>query len=120
MIIDRRTGLIQLLREGLRALLVLFAWDIFVVLIFQMAHRRWMDQPSLPTSLIGSALVLFLSVRNNAAYARWWEARTLWGAVTNNARSFSRADGDAARRCTRAHSGHGRLRARAAGRPAGA
>ena len=79
MIVDRRTGLIQLLREGLRALLVLFAWDVFVVVVFQTAHRPWMDQPSLPTSLIGSALVLFLSVRNNAAYARWWEARTLWG-----------------------------------------
>jgi putative membrane protein len=90
MITDRRTGLIQLLREGIPALLVLFAWDLVVVLIFQMVHRPWMDQPSLPTSLIGSALVLFLSVRNNAAYARWWEARTLWGAVTNNARSFSR------------------------------
>lgn len=90
MIIDRRTGLIQLLREGLPALLVLFAWDMVVVLAFQVTHRSWMDQPSLPTSLIGTALVLFLSVRNNAAYSRWWEARTLWGAVTNNARSFSR------------------------------
>ena len=90
MITDRRTGLIQQLREGFPALLVLFAWDVVVVVIFQVAHRPWMDQPALPTSLIGSALVLFLSVRNNAAYARWWEARTLWGAVTNNTRSFSR------------------------------
>ncbi|KAA0115654.1 hypothetical protein CIW48_28170 [Methylobacterium sp. P1-11] len=90
MIIDRRTGLIQLLREGTPALLVLLAWDVVVVMVFQVAHRPWMDQPSLPTSLIGSALVLFLSVRNNTAYARWWEARTLWGAITNNARSFCR------------------------------
>src|SRR6195952_2636083 len=90
MITDRRTGLIQQLREGLPALLALFGWDVVVVVLFQVAHRPWMDQPALPTSLIGSALVLFLSVRNNVAYARWWEARTLWGAVTNNARSFSR------------------------------
>ncbi len=90
MITDRRTGLFQLLREGIPALLVLLAWDVIVVVVFQVAHRSWMDQPSLPTSLIGSALVLFLSVRNNTAYARWWEARTLWGAVTNNARSFCR------------------------------
>lgn len=90
MITDRRTGLIWLLRESLRLLAVLFAWDVAVVLAFQFAHRSWMDQPTLPLSLIGSALVLFLNVRNNAAYARWWEARTLWGAVTNNARSFSR------------------------------
>ena len=49
-----------------------------------------MDQSNLPLALIGSVLVLFMSVRNNAAYGRWWEARTLWGAVVNNARSFSR------------------------------
>jgi ion channel-forming bestrophin family protein len=90
MIIDRTAGTVQLLRESIRPLLLLFAWDIAVVAAFQLAHRPWMDQPALPFSLIGSALVLFMSVRNNAAYGRWWEARTLWGAVVNNARSFAR------------------------------
>jgi putative membrane protein len=90
MIIDRSAGTLQLLRESVRPLLLLFAWDIIVVVAFQLAHRPWMDQPALPFSLVGSALVLFMSVRNNAAYARWWEARTLWGAVVNNSRSFAR------------------------------
>ena len=90
MIVDRRAGTVQLLRESVRPLLLLFAWDVIVVLAFQTAHRPWMDQPALPFSLIGSVLVLFMSVRNNAAYARWWEARALWGAVVNNARSFAR------------------------------
>lgn len=90
MIVDRRAGAVQLLRESLWPLLVLFAWDIVVVSVFQLAHRSWMDQPVLPYSLIGSVLVLFMSVRNNAAYGRWWEARTLWGAVVNNTRSFAR------------------------------
>ncbi len=90
MIADRRAGVAHLIRESVRPLLALFAWDIVVVLLFQLAHRPWMDQPALPFSLIGSALVLFLNVRNTTAYARWWEARTLWGSVTNNSRSFSR------------------------------
>ena len=90
MIVDRRAGIARLLTESVRPLLALFAWDIIVVLLFQLAHRDWMDQPALPYSLIGSALVLFLSVRNTTAYARWWEARTLWGGVVNNTRSFSR------------------------------
>jgi putative membrane protein len=89
-IADRRAGTLHLMRESVQPLLGLFAWDIIVVLVFQLAHRPWMDQPALPFSLIGSALVLFLNVRNTAAYNRWWEARTLWGAVTNNTRSFSR------------------------------
>jgi putative membrane protein len=90
MIIDRTAGMFQLLRESIRPLFVLFAWDIAIAAAFQLAHRSWMDQPALPFSLIGSALVLFMSVRNNAAYSRWWEARTLWGSVVNNSRSFAR------------------------------
>ncbi|NVN10244.1 bestrophin family protein [Nguyenibacter vanlangensis] len=93
MIVDRRIGLFILMRESLLSLAVLAAWDVFVVVMFQVFHQDWMEQPTLPISLIGSALVLFLSVRNTAAYNRWWEARTLWGAVTNNCRSFGRQAG---------------------------
>ena len=90
MIADRRAGLRYLIRGSVRPLLARFAWDVVVVPGFQLVHRSWMDQPVLPFSLIGSALVLFLNVRNTAAYNRWWEARTLWGAVTNNLRNVSR------------------------------
>lgn len=31
-----------------------------------------------PLTLIGIALSVFLSFRNNACYDRWWEARKLW------------------------------------------
>ena len=90
MIVDRRAGTIQLLRESVRPLLLLLAWDILVVAVFKFTHRPWTDQTGLPIPLLGSVLVLFMSVRNNAAYQRWWEARTLWGAVVNNSRSFAR------------------------------
>ncbi|WP_428391789.1 bestrophin family protein [Lichenicoccus sp.] len=90
MIVDRRAGTFQLLRESVRPLLLLLFWDILVVAVFKLAHRPWMDQTGLPIPLLGSVLVLFMSVRNNAAYQRWWEARTLWGAVVNNSRSFAR------------------------------
>ena len=90
MIVDRRVGLAFLLRENLLPLALLFAWDVVVVLVFQLAHRPWMDQPALPYALIGSALALFLGVRNTTATGRWWEARTAWGGVVNNARSAAR------------------------------
>ena len=90
MIIDRRVGLAFLFRENLRPVVLLFAWDVVVVLVFQLAHRTWMDQPALPYALIGSALALFLGVRNTTAAGRWWEARIAWGGVVNNARSAAR------------------------------
>ena len=46
--------------------------------------------PDLALSLIGTAIGVLLAFRTNAAYARWWEARTLWGAITNGSRSLAR------------------------------
>jgi len=34
-------------------------------------------------------LTIILSFRVNQAYSRWWEARTLWGAMTNDCRDLS-------------------------------
>lgn len=90
MIVERRAGVLHLILESLRLLSLLFLWDLAVVVAYNLLHEHWMEELALPFSLIGAALVLFLNVRNNAAYGRWWEARTLWGSVTNNARSFGR------------------------------
>jgi len=90
MIVDTRRGMAILVRETFPPLLILALWDFVVVILFQIYHQDWMEQPALPISVMGSALALALGVRNNAAYARWWEARTLWGSITNNCRSFGR------------------------------
>jgi ion channel-forming bestrophin family protein len=44
-----------------------------------------------PFTLIGLALSVFLSFRNNACYDRWWEGRRLWAKAIREARSFARA-----------------------------
>jgi putative membrane protein len=45
---------------------------------------------TVPFSLMGLALAIFLGFRNNAAYDRYWEARKLWGEVVFRSRSFAR------------------------------
>jgi len=40
--------------------------------------------------LLGTVVGIFLVFRFNEAYQRWWEARTLWGALVNESRSFAR------------------------------
>jgi putative membrane protein len=48
---------------------------------------------SLPFSvaaILGSALAIFIAFRNNSAYGRWWEARTLWGNIVNGSRVIGR------------------------------
>jgi putative membrane protein len=43
-----------------------------------------------PFSLIGLTLAIFLGFRNNTSYARYWEARVLWGSVLNDTRTLAR------------------------------
>lgn len=43
-----------------------------------------------PFQIVGTALSIYLSFVNNAAYARYMEARTLWGGVINGSRTFAR------------------------------
>jgi len=43
-----------------------------------------------PLTLIGLALSIFMSFRNNASYDRWWEGRKQWGALLIAERSLAR------------------------------
>jgi ion channel-forming bestrophin family protein len=61
--------------------------------VYFLYYHRHIEKVSLPFSvaaILGSALAIFLAFRNNNAYSRWWEARTLWGNTTNNSRIFAR------------------------------
>jgi putative membrane protein len=40
-------------------------------------------------SVFGIAVAFFLGFRMNSAYDRWWEARKIFGELTNNVRSFA-------------------------------
>jgi putative membrane protein len=45
---------------------------------------------TIPFTLIGLPLAIFLGFRNNAAYDRYWEGRKLWGELVLKSRNFSR------------------------------
>ena len=90
MIVDKRLHLGILARLNLPVLSVLVAYDIAVTVAYCRLDWRFVSLPNLPLALLGSAIALIVTIRNNAAYGRWWEARTLWGAITNNSRNFAR------------------------------
>ena len=39
----------------------------------------------------GGVLGVFLALRTNSGYERWWDARKLWGGITNQSRSLATA-----------------------------
>lgn len=71
---------------------VLFAllWAVAVWLVFYLTKRPELAVNFTPIGVLGSALAIFVAFRNNSAYARWWEARTLWGGIVNSSRVLAR------------------------------
>lgn len=88
MIVDPVPSLRQIASEVWKPLTALFVWDCAVTITYYVLPFR---APSLPLTIFGSALALFLGFRSNSAYQRWWESRTLWGAMINASRSLARA-----------------------------
>jgi putative membrane protein len=90
-IVSGGSGWIPLFRRIGPALFGLLVYDVGVTLLYVYHELTWLSVSALPLPLLGSALGVILGLRNNLAYARWWEARTLWGAAVNNSRSLVRA-----------------------------
>ena len=90
MIIARRWQLPHVMHYVGWPMAILFGWDVLITLLYTVFDQKWAAVTDLPTPLIGSALALLISLRNNNAYARWWEARQLWGGVVNNSRTLAR------------------------------
>ncbi|EAU69001.1 conserved hypothetical protein [Stigmatella aurantiaca DW4/3-1] len=67
---------------------VLFA--LCIAAAYELLDASWLAVPALPVSVLAAALGILLAFRNNSAYDRWWEARTLWGGLVNTSRSFAR------------------------------
>lgn len=66
---------------------------VISVSVYFLYHNQHLEKISLPFSIaaiLGSALAIFLAFRNNNAYSRWWEARTIWGGIINSSRVFAR------------------------------
>ncbi len=91
----------MLLHPNLRLSRVLrITWRVDLILIISGTLAYWLekyillDYVNLPTvvpSLLGTAIAFFIGFNNNQSYSRWWEARTIWGGIVNDSRSWARA-----------------------------
>ena len=70
-----------------------FRVDVLAILVTAVGMVWAVDYVGLQTvstvvPLMGIVVAIFIGFRNRNAYNRWWEARTLWGAVVGNGRSL--------------------------------
>jgi putative membrane protein len=66
------------------------AFAVLVTVTHGFLYHWKITLTTVPFSLIGLALAIFLGFRNGAAYERYWEARKLWGDLVHRSRSFAR------------------------------
>ncbi len=90
MIVPKSPQLRHMIQYVGAPLFALVAWDLLVVLAFKVMHWEWIGSKNVPLALYGTAIGIIVGFRNNSAYGRWWEARTLWGQIVNNSRSLGR------------------------------
>jgi putative membrane protein len=80
----------EILSQILPQILIFGGWSAAIVFGHKIRPDLLRGHPPGPYALIGIALSIFYSFRNNACYERWWEARCQWGRLVLTARSFAR------------------------------
>jgi putative membrane protein len=73
-----------------REVLVVSVYATLVAVMYYNFHFTRISIPMAVPSIVGTVLSLLLAFRSNQAYDRWWEARTLWGAIVNDSRTVAR------------------------------
>jgi len=98
MIVRGRPGLFQLffIMRGsiipriLPQIVVIFVMSCLITWGHQERPGMILSVSGVPFAVLGTALSVFLSFRNNACYQRWWEARLVWGQLVIATRTFAR------------------------------
>jgi len=88
MIKTEKQGLIQLLKIATPFILTTTIYTVFVLGLEEYFGDHIYKISGQIGSVFGLAVAFFLGFRMNSAYDRWWEARKIFGELTNNTRSF--------------------------------
>ncbi len=73
-----------------KELFFVIGYAVGIVVLYENFHFTRISIPVAVPALLGTIISLLLAFRSNQAYDRWWEARTIWGAIVNDSRTLSR------------------------------
>jgi len=89
MFLQRKISLGVILQFAWRVQLYSFLISLFVFLLYSVAGIHAIAIPFLPVATIGTAVAFYVGFKNNSAYDRLWEARRIWGSITNASRMWA-------------------------------
>lgn len=88
MIKTEKQGLFHLLKIATPFIIITTVYTILVFVLEEYFGDHIYKISGQMGSVFGLAVAFFLGFRMNSAYDRWWEARKIFGELTNNTRSF--------------------------------
>lgn len=90
MLVNQNLSLSRILQTTWKTDILIIVTCVIVFVIQQKVVPHAIQIPATLATLLGTAIAFFVGFNNNQAYDRWWEARTIWGALVNDCRSWSR------------------------------
>ena len=90
MIVKKNFSLFKVWQYIKSPMYLVLVWSFAVWVFFYFFGWDFLTLNFAPVGILGSALAIFVAFRNNSSYARWWEARTIWGGIVNSSRVFAR------------------------------
>lgn len=91
MLVSQNLKFIRVLKYTWKMHIALLITCNVVFLIHEYLLPRTVEIPTTLVTLLGTALAFFVGFNNNQSYSRWWEARTIWGAMVNDSRNWARS-----------------------------
>jgi len=71
-------------------LIVVTLYAVAISAVYEAFNLSKLSIPLSVPMIMGTVISLLLAFRSNQAYDRWWEARTVWGAIVNDSRTLAR------------------------------
>ncbi len=89
MLINKHITIQSIWLFGKKNILITLLLSSVVVCLYHFLHLHLIAIPFLPVATIGTAVAFYVGFKNNQAYDRLWEARRLWGGITNTSRTLA-------------------------------
>ncbi|RYD57169.1 MAG: hypothetical protein EOP56_10240 [Sphingobacteriales bacterium] len=88
MFLNRHISFKVIFRFAWKVQLATLLFSSFVYLLYEVLNLKILGIPFLPVATIGTAVAFYVGFKNNSAYDRLWEARRVWGSITNASRMW--------------------------------
>lgn len=88
MYVNKNLPLRTMMQTGGIHLIWIIVFTALVLFLYSYLKLTWINVPWTAVTVVGTAVSFYIGFKNSQAYDRLWEARKIWGAITNTSRMW--------------------------------